>query len=105
MNYFRALANLGATWWFFITPAKPPPLRITVALAISKPRWTWLIAWSRSSIAGRGIHRLTLRNFKGRFAPGSSHLGLEFVPKKGFVSREVPAVNRPRCRCKLSWRL
>jgi hypothetical protein len=36
-----------------------------------------------------GIHRLTMRNFKGRFAPGH-HLGLEFVPKKGFVSCEVP---------------
>jgi hypothetical protein len=34
------------------------------------------------------IHRLTLRNFKGRFAPGR-HLGLEFVPKKGFFACDV----------------
>src|SRR5207248_5949589 len=35
-----------------------------------------------------GIHRLTMRNFKGRFARGR-HLGLEFVAKKGFVACEV----------------
>jgi hypothetical protein len=39
------------------------------------------------------IHRLTMRNFKSRFAPGR-HLGLEFVPKKGFVGCEAP--DQPR---------
>jgi hypothetical protein len=52
------------------------------------------------TLAG-GIHRLTRRNFKARFALGRD-LGLEFMPKKGFVSCEMPdqtaaadAMNRP----------
>jgi len=40
------------------------------------------------TLAG-GIHRLTRRNFKARFALGRD-LGLEFMPKKGFVSCEMP---------------
>ena len=36
-----------------------------------------------------GIHRLTLRNFKARFALGRD-LGLEFAPKKGFIACDVP---------------
>src|SRR5579863_1696964 len=43
---------------------------------------------SELTLAG-GIYRLTLRNFKGRFAPGQ-HLGLEFVRRKGFIACEVP---------------
>src|SRR5260370_42702035 len=40
------------------------------------------------TLAG-GIHRLMRRNFKARFALGRD-LGLEFMPKKGFVSCEMP---------------
>jgi hypothetical protein len=40
------------------------------------------------TLAG-GIYRLTLRNFKARIALGRD-LGLEFVPKQGFIACEVP---------------
>ena len=89
MTHFRVLANAGATVLILHHTGKTPSsqdyrgssdIKAAVDMAYCvEPEFTLLGC----------IHRLTMRNFKGRFAPGR-HLGLEFVPKKGFVACEVP---------------
>ena len=93
MTHFRALANAGATVLVLHHTGKTATsqdyrgssdIKAAVDMAYCvEPEFTLMGC----------IHRLTMRNFKGRFAPGR-HLGLEFVQKKGLVSCEVP--DQPR---------
>ena len=91
MKHFRVLANLGATVLILHHTGKTPAsqdyrgssdIKAAVDMAY--------VLESELTLAG-GIHRLTLRNFKGRFAPGQD-LGLKFAERRGFVACEIPAV-------------
>ena len=89
MNYFRQLAHLGATVIILHHTGKTSTsqeyrgssdIKAAVDMAY--------VLETESTLMGK-IHRLTLRNFKARHAPGKD-FGLEFVHRQGFVACEVP---------------
>lgn len=88
MKHFRALANLGATVIILHHTGKTATSQDYRGSSDIKAAVDMAYCVEPEFKLGY-IHRLTLRNFKGRFAPGR-HLGLEFVAKKGFFGCEVP---------------
>jgi RecA-family ATPase len=88
MKHFRVLVNLGAT--VFVLHHTGKTLTSQDYRGSSDIKAAVDMAYCVEPEFKDGcIQRLTLRNFKGRFAPGR-HVGLEFVPKKGFVACKVP---------------
>jgi hypothetical protein len=87
MKHFRVRANLGATVLILHHTGKTPTSQDYRGSSDIKAAVDMAYCVEPEFKDGC-IHRLTLRNFKGRFAPGR-HLGLEFVPKKGFFACEM----------------
>jgi hypothetical protein len=93
MKHFRALANLGATVLILHHTGKTIGSQEYRGSSDIKAAVDMAYCLEAEMTLAGGIHRLTLRNFKARFALGR-HLGLEFVPKKGFIACELP--DQPR---------
>jgi hypothetical protein len=89
MKHFRALANLGATVLILHHTGKTPTSKEYRGSSDIKAAVDMAYCLESEVTLAGGIHRLTLRNFKARIALGRD-LGLEFVPKKGFIGCEVP---------------
>ena len=89
MKHFRALANLGATVLILHHTGKTASSQEYRGSSDIKAAVDMAYCLESEMTLGGGIHRLTLRNFKSRIALGRD-LGLEFVPKKGFIACEVP---------------
>jgi archaellum biogenesis ATPase FlaH len=88
MNYFRALAHFGATIIVLHHTGKTATSQEYRGTSDIKAAVDMAYQESEFSL-NEGIHLLTLRNFKGRFAPGKS-FGLKFVKRTGFVAHELP---------------
>jgi len=89
MKHFRALAHAGATILILHHTGKTASSQEYRGSSDIKAAVDMAYCLESEMTLAGAIHRLTLRNFKARFAPGR-HLGLEFVPKKGFIACEVP---------------
>jgi hypothetical protein len=90
MNYFRQLAHLGATVIILHHTGKTSSSQEYRGSSDIKAAVDMAYVLETESTLTGGIHRLTLRNFKARFAPGKD-FGLEFVHRQGFVACEVAA--------------
>jgi hypothetical protein len=93
MKHFRALANLGATVLVLHHTGKTATSQDYRGSSDIKAAVDMAYCVEPEFTLDGCIHRLTMRNFKSRLAP-RRHLGLEFVPRKGFISCEVP--DQPR---------
>ena len=89
MNYFRQLAHLGATILILHHTGKTAGSQEYRGSSDIKAAVDMAYILEAESTFMGGIHRLTLRNFKARYAPGKN-IGLEFVRRRGFVACEVP---------------
>src|SRR5437773_11475049 len=89
MKHFRALANLGATVLVLHHTGKTATSQDYRGSSDIKAAVDMAYCVEPEFTLDGCIHRLTMRNFKSRLAP-RRHLGLEFVPKKGFIRCEVP---------------
>jgi hypothetical protein len=89
MKHFRALANLGATVLILHHTGKASSSQDYRGSSDIKAAVDMAYCLESEMTFAGAIHRLSLRNFKGRFAPGRQ-LGLDFLPKKGFIPCEVP---------------
>ena len=89
MDHFRRLANLGATVLILHHTGKTSTSQDYRGSSDIKAAVDMAYHLEPELSANEGIHLLTLRNFKGRFAPGKS-FGLEFVEKQGFIACEMP---------------
>jgi hypothetical protein len=89
MKHFRALVNLGATVLILHHTGKTATSQEYRGSSDIKAAVDMAYCLESEMTLAGGIYRLTLRNFKARFAVGRD-LGLEFVPKKGFIACEVP---------------
>jgi hypothetical protein len=89
MKHFRALVNLGATVLILHHTGKTAASQDYRGSSDIKAAVDMAYCLESEMTLAGGIYRLTLRNFKARFALGRD-LGLEFVPKKGFIACEVP---------------
>ncbi len=94
MDQFRRLAHAGATVIIVHHTGKTgtskeyrgsSDIKAAVDMAY--------VLETTSTLKGR-VHRLVLRNFKGRYAPGRN-IGVEFVHRQGFVPSDVPAPIKP----------
>lgn len=89
MDHFRHLANLGATVLILHHTGKTSTSQDYRGSSDIKAAVDMAYHLEPEFSVNEGIHLLTLRNFKGRFAPGKS-FGLEFVKGKGFIACEMP---------------
>jgi hypothetical protein len=89
MNYFRALAHFGATIIVLHHTGKTTTSQEYRGSRDIKAAVDMAYHLESEFSLNEGIHLLTLRNFKGRFAPRKS-FGLEFVKGTGFVAHELP---------------
>jgi len=89
MDHFRQLANLGATVIILHHTGKTSTSQDYRGSSDIKAAVDMAYHLEPELSVNEGIHLLTLRNFKGRFAPGKS-FGLEFVKGKGFIACEMP---------------
>jgi archaellum biogenesis ATPase FlaH len=89
MNYFRQLAHLGATILILHHTGKTSSSQQYRGSSDIKAAVDMAYVLETESTLMGGIHRLTLRNFKARYAPGKN-FGLEFIHRRGFVACEVP---------------
>jgi archaellum biogenesis ATPase FlaH len=89
MKHFRQLAHAGATILILHHTGKTATSQEYRGSSDIKAAvdMAYLLE-TESTLMGR-IHRLTLRNFKSRFAP-EKDFGLEFVHRQGFVACDVP---------------
>jgi hypothetical protein len=90
MNYFRQLAHLGATVIILHHTGKTSSSQEYRGSSDIKAAVDMAYVLETESTLTGGIHRLTLRNFKARYAPGKD-FGLEFIHRQGFVACEVAA--------------
>jgi len=88
MNHFRQLAHLGATVIILHHTGKTSGSQEYRGSSDIKAAVDMAYVLETESTLVGGIHRLTLRSFKARYAPGKD-FGLEFVPRRGFVACEV----------------
>jgi len=89
MNHFRQLAHLGATSLILHHTGKTSTSQEYRGSSDIKAAVDMAYVLETESTLMGGIHRLTLRNFKARYAPGKN-FGLEFIHRRGFVACEVP---------------
>jgi predicted ATP-dependent serine protease len=89
MKHFRSLANLGATVLILHHTGKTSTSQDYRGSSDIKAAVDMAYHLEPEFSVNEGIHLLTLRNFKGRFAPGKS-FGLEFVKQEGFIACEMP---------------
>lgn len=89
MKHFRALAHLGATILILHHTGKTSTSQEYRGSSDIKAAVDMAYVLETESTVMGGIHRLTLRNFKARYAPGKN-FGLEFISRRGFEACEVP---------------
>ena len=95
MNYFRALAHFGATIIVLHHTGKTTTSQEYRGSRDIKAAVDMAYHLESEFSLNEGIHLLTLRNFKGRFAPRKS-FGPEFVKGTGFVAHELPTQRTAR---------
>jgi len=89
MKHFRAPAHLGATIIILHHTGKTSTSQQYRSSSDIKAAVDMAYVLETESTRMGGIHRLTVRNFKARYAPGKN-LGLEFVHRRDFVACDVP---------------
>jgi hypothetical protein len=89
MKHFRHLAHVGATILILHHTGKTATSQEYRGSSDIKAAVDMAYVLEAESTLMGSVHRLMLRNFKGRYAPGKN-FGLEFVNRQGFVACEVP---------------